>query len=74
MAECEKIQELLSYYEAASGHMINKSKTTLFFSKNTDVLIKEAIKLSPQVPAMQHYEKYLGLPSFVRRGKKACFT
>ena len=54
--------------------MINKSKTTLFFSKNTDVLIKEAIKLSLQVPAMQHYEKYLGLPSFVRRGKKACFT
>ena len=74
MAECEKIQELLSYYEAASGHMINKSKTTLFFSKNIDVLIKEAIKLSLQVPAMQHYEKYLGLPSFVRRGKKACFT
>ena len=25
------------------------------------------------VPAIQHYEKYLGLPSFVGRGKKACF-
>ena len=62
LAECEKIQELLSYYEAASGQMINKNKTTLFFSKNTDVQIQEAIKLSLQVPAIQHYEKYLGLP------------
>ena len=54
--------------------MINKNKTTLFFSKNADVQIQEAIKLSLQVSAIQHYEKYLGLPSFVRRGKKACFT
>ena len=74
LAECEKIQELLSYYKAASGQMINKNKTTLFFSKNIDVQIQEAIKLSLQVPAIQHYEKYLGLPSFVGRGKKACFT
>ena len=54
--------------------MINKNKTTLFFSKNTDVQIQEAIKLSLQFPIIQHYEKYLGLPSFVGRGKKACFT
>ncbi|XP_030939661.1 uncharacterized protein LOC115964503 [Quercus lobata] len=54
--------------------MINKSKTTLFFSKNTDAQIMEEIKLSLRVPAIQHYEKYLGLPSFVGRGKKACFA
>ena len=36
LTECEKIQELLGSYEEASGEMINKSKTTLFFSKNTD--------------------------------------
>ena len=39
LAKCEKIQELLYYYEVASGQMINKNKTTLFFSKNTDVQI-----------------------------------
>ena len=39
LAKCEKIQELLFYYEVASGQMINKNKTTLFFSKNTDVQI-----------------------------------
>ena len=74
MAECEKIQELLGFYEDASGQMINRSKTTLFFNKNTDAQTMEEIKLSLHVPAIQHYEKYLGLPSFVGRGKKACFT
>ena len=74
MTECEKIQELLGFYEEALGQMINKSKTTFFFSKNTDAHTMEEIKLSLHVPAIQHYEKYLGLPSFVGRGKKACFT
>ena len=73
LEECEKIQELLSYYEAASGQMINKNKTTLFFSRNTNEQMQEAFKLSLQVLAIKHYE-YLGLPSFVGRGKKACFT
>ena len=72
--ECEKIQELLALYERASGQMVNKDKTTLFFNRNTDEDIKETIKLSLGVPAIQHYEKYLGLPSFVGRNKKACFT
>ena len=74
LEECEKIQELLSLYEAASGQMLNKNKTTLFFSRNTDEQMKEAIKSSLNVPAIQHYEKYLGLPSFVGRAKKQCFT
>ena len=54
--------------------MVNTDKTTLFFSKNTDVHVQEAIKNSLCVPAIQHYEKYLGLPSFIGRNKKACFT
>lgn len=74
LEECEKIQELLTYYEETSGQMVNKDKTTLFFSKNTDVHIQEAIKNSLRVLAIQHYEKYLGLPSFIGKNKKACFT
>ena len=71
LEECEKIQELLSLYEAASGQMLNKNKTTLFFSRNTDEQMKEAIKSSLNVPAIQHYKKYLGFPSFVRRAKNS---
>ena len=36
LEECHKIQELLAIYETVSGQMINKEKTTLFFSRNTN--------------------------------------
>ena len=36
LKECHKIQTLLNYYEVALGWIINKEKTTLFFSKNID--------------------------------------
>ena len=58
----------------ASGQMINKEKTTLFFSGNTDTQTQDAIKVALNVLAIQHYEKYLGLPSFIGREKKAYFT
>jgi len=74
LEECEKIQELLVVYNSASSQMVNKEKTTLFFSKNIDEVTQDAIKLFIGVLAIQHYEKYLGLPSFIGRKKKACFT
>ncbi|XP_030959156.1 uncharacterized protein LOC115981112 [Quercus lobata] len=70
LEECQKIQILLVYYEAACGQMINQAKTTIFFGKNTDDQTQEAVKLSLRVLAIQHYEKYLGLPSFIGRNKK----
>ena len=74
LEECVKIQQILAYYEEASGQVINWDKTTLFFSKNTSEQSQEVIKNSLNVPAIQHYEKYLGLPSFIGRSKKASFT
>ena len=63
------IKELLAIFEAASGQMVNKDKTTLFFSKKTDDESQEVIKQSLDVQAIQHYEKY-----FMRKNNKACFT
>ena len=74
LEECEKIQQILAYYEEATGQVVNKDKTTLFFSKNTSEQSQEAIKNSLNVNAIQHYEKYLGLPSFIGRSKKVSFT
>jgi len=74
LVECDQIKNILNTYEAASGQMVNKDKTTLFFSRNIDDATQEAIKVSLGLPATQHYEKYLRLPSFVGRNKKACFT
>ena len=74
LEECHKIQSLLYFYEVASGQMINKEKTMLFFSKNTNAQTQDAIKEDLNVPAIQHYKKYLGHPSFIGRKKKVCFT
>ena len=74
LTECDKIKELLAMYEAALGQMVNQDKTTLFFSRNTDEATQETIKMSLGLLAIQHYEKYFGLPSFIGRGKKASFT
>ena len=74
LVECEQTENILNIYEVASGQMVNKEKTTIFFSRNTDDATQEAIKVSLSLPTIQHCEKYLGLPSFVGRNKKACFT
>ena len=56
------------------GQVINKEKTTLYFSRNTNEVTQEAIKVALDVLVIRHYEKYLGLPSFVGRNRIACFT
>ena len=52
LEECQKIQTLLSYYEAASSQMTNLAKTTLFFNRNTDEQTQEAMKMSLGVPVI----------------------
>ena len=72
--ECQALLEVLAKYERASSQMINRTKTTLFFSKSTyhdmQLLIKDAIR----VLMVQHYEKYLRLPSFIGKKKKDSFA
>ena len=65
------VQNLLANYEEASGQKLNREKTTLFFSKNTASEIQDSIKALLGVPKIKQYEKYLGLPSFVDRRKRA---
>ena len=73
MEECDNILEILKEYEEASGQKMNRSKTS-FFSKSTLEEMKHGIKLALGVPEILHYEKYLGLPSLVGKGKKESFN
>lgn len=66
--------KILSTYEKASGKQINRSKTAIFFSKSTKEEAKESIKDALGVREVKHYEKYLGFPSLVGKGKKASFS
>ena len=52
------------------GQKVNRSKTSVFFSNSVSEEVKHGIKVKLEVPAIMHYEKYLGLPSLVGKKKK----
>ena len=72
--EYGKVLNLLEAYEHASSQKVNKNKTTLFFSKSTPENVCLAIKGSLGLEEITQYEKYLGLPSMIGRGKKESFN
>ncbi|XP_075636519.1 uncharacterized protein LOC142608713 [Castanea sativa] len=74
MEECRKELEILNVYEKASGQKVNRSKTSLLFSKNTSNDMKHEIKVALGVPEIMQYQRYLGLPSLVGKGKKESFS
>ena len=44
MEECNKVLEILNMYERSSGQKVNRSKTSIFFSKSTSVEMQSSIK------------------------------
>ena len=74
MEECNKVRDILKVYEEASGKKINRSKTSLFFGKSIPKDVKHGIKVTLGVLEIIQYEKYLGLPSLVGKGKKESFN
>lgn len=73
-SECQVILDILSIYERGLGQKINRDKTNIFFSSNTQHDIKVRIQHLLGVPAIRLYEKYLGLIAFVGRAKKEGFA
>ena len=72
--ECNEIQRILQVYETSSGQQLNRSKTSLFFSPNTDISTKESIKSMFGAQVIQPHESYLGLPSLVGKSKRNTFA
>jgi hypothetical protein len=64
-AEWYRLEGILELYERTSGQMLNRDKTSIFFSCNTNDSVKEIILQLAGVPATQRYDKYLGLPALV---------
>ena len=44
MEECNKALEILNMYEGSSGQKVNRSKTSIFFSKSTSAKMQSSIK------------------------------
>ena len=72
--ECNEIQRILQVYETSSGQQLNRSKTSLFFSPNTDISTKESIKAMFGAQVIRPHESYLGLPSLVGKSKRNTFA
>ena len=54
MEECDNVLEILKEYEVASGQKMNRSKTSLFFSKSIPEEVKHGIKAALGVPKILH--------------------
>lgn len=61
-------------YEAASGQKVNYSKSSIFFSPNASVEIKNEICDLLDVPSCSNHGKYLGTPSLIGRNKSHVFA
>jgi hypothetical protein len=71
--ERENLSQVLKLYEHASGQQLNAAKTSIFFSKNTSLEIKELISTSVGILVLASFDKYLGLPAMVGRSKTHTF-
>ena len=69
-----KVTKILEDYERESGQKLNKEKTSLFFSKNTSVEVKEMVKEMFGAEIIHQHERYLGLPPLVGKGKRKAFN
>ena len=73
MEECSNVLEILNMYEGSSGQKVNRSKTVIFFNKSTLAEMRSTIKGALGVREIMQYDKYLGLPSLIGKGKKGKF-
>lgn len=60
---------MLKEYEKASGQFLNKEKSFIFFSSNTQLEEKKRIVKADDVVACGSYEKYPCLSAIVGRSK-----
>ena len=72
--EGARVLKILGDYEKNSGQKLNKDKTSLFFSKNTESERREAIKGMLGAQIIQQHKKYLGLPPLIGKGKRKSFN
>ncbi|XP_042950122.1 uncharacterized protein LOC122282236 [Carya illinoinensis] len=63
------VLKILKIYEKASGQVLNKEKSIIFFSKNTKQDDKHQILKLAGVNSCSKFERYLGLPALVVRRK-----
>jgi hypothetical protein len=73
IVQWDRLMAILRMYELVSRQRLNNNKTTLFFSKNTPQVDKEAILEISQISAPQRYDSYLSLLALVGKSRTTAF-
>jgi hypothetical protein len=68
------VNAILQAYEAASGQVINRDKSSILFSKNTPKRLKKSIMQIMGLQSENQGGKYLGLPTYIGRDRAKAFA
>ncbi|KAL5545508.1 hypothetical protein UlMin_005195 [Ulmus minor] len=71
--DCANLQHCLDCYSKASGQLVNFEKSTLSFSPNTSVYVREEICSLFGISQVVGHDMYLGLPTLSMRNKRIQF-
>lgn len=72
--DCEAFHQILETYEFASGQMVNKDKSAVYFSPNTPFSVRSRLSSSVGISVEVNDAKYLGLPMFLGHSKRDLFA
>ncbi|XP_031104893.1 uncharacterized protein LOC116009862 [Ipomoea triloba] len=72
--EAGVIKQCLTDYESMTGQLVNFHKSSVCFSRNTTVADRDVVASILGVLQAPNFGKYLGLPSFIGREKRAVFS
>ena len=72
-SDAQELGRILEVYERASGQVINKDKSTITFSPNTDQRVKDHMRTTLLILEVATSERYLGLSVSVGKSRKNTF-
>jgi len=72
-SDAQELGRILEVYERASGQVINKDKSTIMFSPNTEQRVKDHMRTTLAILEVASSERYLGLLVSVGKSRKNTF-
>ena len=69
----QEVNRILNIYEACSGQVVNKEKSTILYSKNTRPWKKEEVRRCLHITTEGLSPKYLGVPTYIGKSKTKTF-
>jgi hypothetical protein len=73
MSNATSLRNALDMYCASSGQLVSDAKSSIFFSPNTDVQVREEMCSHLNILIESLTDRYLGLPSLVGIDRSDCF-